>query len=157
MITFGGLPAHPLVIHLVVVLLPLAALGTVLVAVRPVWRRTLGMWVFLIALVGTLAVPIATTTGDQLKEALGGGGPLVEVHEGRADRLLPFAVLYVVVLLAALLLGRRADQTAGAASVQTRVTAAVAVLAALLGLGVTYLVVWIGHAGATAVWEGTGQ
>ncbi|WP_028937405.1 DUF2231 domain-containing protein [Pseudonocardia spinosispora] len=154
MITFGGLPAHPLIIHAVVVLLPLAALGTLLVAARPVWRRTLGPWVFLIALVGTLAVPLATTTGDQLKEAMGGGGPLVEVHEGRADKLLPFVVLYAVVLLAALLLGRRADRSPG---VLTKVTVGVAVLAAILGLVVTYLVIWIGHAGALAVWEGTGQ
>jgi hypothetical protein len=154
MITFGGLPAHPLIIHAVVVLLPLAALGTLLVAARPVWRRTLGVWVFLIALAGTLAVPLATKTGDQLKDAMGGGGPLVEIHEGRADRLLPFAVLYVVALAAGLLLGRRADRSPG---IQTKVAAGVVVLAALLGLVVTYLVIWIGHAGAMAVWEGTGQ
>lgn len=38
----NGLPVHPLVVHAVVVLLPLAIVGTILVAVRPTWRRAYG-------------------------------------------------------------------------------------------------------------------
>jgi hypothetical protein len=161
-ITLGGLPAHPLVIHAVVVLLPLSAAGAVAVAARPRWRRNFGVPVFLVALVGVLAVPLATTTGDQLKDALGGGGPLVEIHEHRADQLLPFAVAFVVLLLATLLLGRRADRAGtagdGAAQVrtQTRLATSAGVLAAVAGVLVTGLVVWIGDAGATAVWSGIG-
>ena len=36
----NGLPVHPLVVHAVVVLLPLATLGLIAIAVRPAWRRT---------------------------------------------------------------------------------------------------------------------
>ncbi|MBC8092563.1 MAG: hypothetical protein H7Y15_11605, partial [Pseudonocardia sp.] len=43
MLTLDGVPLHPLVIHAVVVLLPLAAVGTLAMAVRPVWRRSLGV------------------------------------------------------------------------------------------------------------------
>jgi hypothetical protein len=170
MTLIGGLPAHPLIIHAVVVLLPLAAVGTLAIAARPTWRRSLGVPVFLIALVGVLAVPVATKTGDQLKDVLGGDDPMIEVHEARADRLLPFAVGFLVLLLAALLLGHRADraartnrthradrthhaEAAAGAKLQSRVTSAVAVLAALAGLLVAGLVVWIGDAGATAVWH----
>ena len=39
----NGLPVHPLVVHAVVVLLPLAALGTIALAVRPAWRRPYGV------------------------------------------------------------------------------------------------------------------
>lgn len=163
MTLIGGLPAHPLIVHAVVVLLPLAAVGTLAIAARPTWRRNLGIPVFLIALVGVLAVPVATKTGDQLVDVLGGHDPLIEIHEARADRLLPFAVGFLVLLLAALLLGYRADRAAradrthraeGSAAVrmQARVTTVVAVLAALAGLVVAGLVVWIGDAGATAVW-----
>ena len=204
--TIGGLPAHPLVVHAVVVLLPLAALGTLAVAARPTWRRNLGVPVFLIALVGVVAVPVAVQTGEQLQGLLGGGGPLVEVHEQRADHLLPYAVVFLVLLLATLLLGRLADRTdpashsarasqaghasqaehasqAGHASqaehagqaapasqpghaintsqtdqhrLQVRLTTSAGVLAAVAGLVVTGLVVWIGDAGALAVWSGVG-
>lgn len=155
MTLIGGLPAHPLIIHAVVVLLPLAALGTLAVAARPVWRRNLGGAVFLVALVGVVAVPLATTTGEQLEAVLGGQNPLVEIHEQRADTLLPFALLFLALLAATLLLGRRADRTAATAGGSGKVVVtAVSVLAALAGLLVTGLVVWIGDAGATAVWQG---
>ena len=93
MLTVGGVPAHPLVVHAVVVLLPLAAVGTLLVVARPLWRRQLGVWVLLLALAGVAAVPVATQTGEQLQRALGGGGPLVEIHEHRADTLLVPALI----------------------------------------------------------------
>jgi len=154
--TISGLPAHPLLVHAVLVLLPLAAVGTLAVAARPVWRRNFGIPVFLIALVGLIAVPLTTATGEQLKTALGGGGPLVEVHEQRAEHLLPYAVVFVALLLATLLLGRRTDRTAGVGEVRATswVATSAAVLAALAGLVVTGLVIWIGDAGATAVWQG---
>lgn len=41
----NGLPVHPLVVHAVVALLPLACLGTLAIAVRPVWRRQHGVLV----------------------------------------------------------------------------------------------------------------
>ncbi len=37
----NGLPIHPLVVHGVVVLLPLAILGTIAIAARPAWRADL--------------------------------------------------------------------------------------------------------------------
>ena len=85
MLTVDGIPAHPLVVHAVVVLLPLAAVGTLLVVARPLWRRQLGVWVLLLALAGTAAVPVAQQTGAQLAESFGGGGPLVMEHAMRAE------------------------------------------------------------------------
>ena len=67
MLTVDGIPAHPLVVHAVVVLLPLAAVGTLLVVARPLWRQQLGVWVLLLALAGVAAVPVATQTGEQLQ------------------------------------------------------------------------------------------
>lgn len=155
MTLIGGLPAHPLIIHAVVVLLPLAALGTLAVAARPAWRRNLGGAVFLVALAGVLAVPLATRTGEQLEGVLGGRNPLVEIHKERAGTLLPFALLYLVLLATALLLGRRADRAAATEGGPGKVVVtAASALAALAGLVVTGLVVWIGDAGATAVWQG---
>ena len=164
MFTINGIPAHPLVIHAVVVLLPLATLGAVLVAARPAWRRAFGVPVLLVAVVGVVAVPVATQSGEQLKEALPGPNPQIAIHEYRADMLLPWAVAFVVVLAVAVLAGVVADRRArvgddaGTTTTRTssRLVVGAAVLAALLGLVVTGLVVWIGDAGATAVWGGVG-
>jgi hypothetical protein len=166
MLTVGGIPAHPLVVHAVVVLLPLAAVGTLLVVARPVWRSQLGVWVLLLALAGVAAVPVATQTGEQLQRAIGGGGELVEIHEHRAETLLVPALIFLVLLAATILTGRRAEAAArvggpGAAhatisdtSTLQRISLITGILAAVAGLVVTGLVVWIGHAGSTAAWSG---
>jgi hypothetical protein len=158
MITINCLPAHPLVIHLVVVLLPLAAVGAVLVATRAAWRRAWGIPVFLLALLGTVAVPIATETGDQLRDAIGGGGPLVAIHQHRAEYLLPYAIVFTVTALATVLLGWHTDRVADPARARTQavITRVLAVLAVVSGIVVSALVIWIGDAGASAVWQGIG-
>src|SRR5690348_13138905 len=164
MLTVGGIPAHPLVVHAVVVILPLAALGTLAIAARPAWRRQLGVWVLLLGIVGVGAVPLAKQTGEQLEHVIG-ANPLIKIHEQRADTLLFPALIFLVLLAAAVLVGRRADvasgDSPGAAHVATadratlqRTTTILGTLAALAGLVVIALVVWIGHAGSTAVWSG---
>jgi hypothetical protein len=161
MFTIDGLPAHPFVIHAIVVLLPLATLGAVVIAVRPSLRRSLGIPLALITLVGVAAVPLAVESGEQLRDALGGGGPLVEVHESRAEHLLPWAILFGVLVIATVVLGRIADRPGESANGGTpalrRTAAAVAVLSALAGIAVTALVVWIGEAGSQAVWQGVAR
>jgi hypothetical protein len=166
MLTVGGIPAHPLVVHAVVVLLPLAAVGALLVVARPAWRRQLGVWVLLVALAGVAAVPVATQTGEQLEHALGGGDELIAIHEERAETLLLPALVFLVLLAVTVFVGRRADALVradgpGAAhavasdpTTLQRVTAITGVLAALAGLAVTGLVVWIGHAGSAAAYAG---
>ncbi len=158
MFTINGIPAHPLVIHAVVVLLPLATLGAVLIAVRPRWRRSLGGAVLFIAVVGVAAVPLATQTGEQLQRALPGPNPLIELHQQRGDTLLPWAVAFLVVLAVAVLTefrpGRPVD--GGTTRTSSRLTTIASVVAAVLGVVVTGLVVWIGDAGAAAVWRGVG-
>jgi hypothetical protein len=163
--TIDGIPLHPLVVHAVVVLLPLAALGAVVIAVRRSWRRSLGVPVLLLALVGVAAVPLATTTGAQLWTALGVNNPLLDVHAQRAGWLLPAALGFFVLLAGAVLtelavvraeLGAHAAPFA--ATARTRIAAAaLSVLAALVGLVVTAIVVWVGHAGSLVVWQGIGQ
>ena len=165
MLTVGGVPAHPLVVHAVVVFLPLAAVGTLLVVARPVWRSQLGVWVLLLALAGVAAIPVATQTGEQLQAAIGGGGELVEIHEERAETLLVPALIFLVLLAATVIAGRRAQParvggpgaahaTATDTTTLQRVTLITGILAAIAGLVVTGLVVWIGHAGSTAAWSG---
>lgn len=150
----GGIPVHPLVVHAVVVLLPLAALGTLAVVARGRWRRAWGVPVLLIAAAGVVGVPVAARTGEQLAAALP-SNPLIDVHEERAELLLPFAVAFLVLLAATVLVGRVGDRTSdGGAPARSRAELAVGLLAAVAGIAVTGLVLWIGHAGSVAVWSG---
>jgi hypothetical protein len=162
--TIDGIPLHPLVVHAVVVLLPLAALGSVVIAVRRSWRRSLGIPVLLIALVGVAAVPMATTTGSQLWTALDVQNPLIDVHAQRASWLLPAALGFLLLLAAAVLTEManvRAEAGAhavrAATATRSRIAIGLSVLAALAGLVVAAIVVWVGHAGSLVVWQGIGQ
>ena len=159
-----GIPLHPLVVHAVVVLLPLAALGAVVIAVQRSWRRSLGIPVLLVALVGVASVPMATTTGTQLYAALGGQNPVIDIHMQRASLLLPVALAFLVLLGGGVLTELaivRAEVGAHAARAATetryRVATGLSVLAALTGIAVVVIVVLVGHAGSTAAWQGVVQ
>ena len=99
----NGLPVHPLVVHAVVVLLPLAVLGTIAIAVRPGWRLSYGPFVVAAAAVATVLVPVSTSSGEALEERVGDPGS----HAELGDQLIWFAVPLLVLALALVLLERR--------------------------------------------------
>jgi len=71
----AGLPLHPLLVHLVVVLLPLAALATLLHAIWPAARRRLGVVTPLSAGAVLVLVPAAESRGAlrRCAQAVAGG------------------------------------------------------------------------------------
>ena len=48
---YGGLPAHPLFLHVPVILIPVAGLAALALAARPSWWVRHGVWVTLVAVV----------------------------------------------------------------------------------------------------------
>jgi predicted membrane protein DUF2231 len=117
--TIDKLPAHPLIVHAVVVLLPLSALGGLLMAVSPWLRRRFGVAVLLLAAAGVGAVPLATRTGSELKSVLPPNNPLIEAHEQRGSDLLPFALTFGITVVLLVIAGRLADRERGAAQTAT--------------------------------------
>jgi hypothetical protein len=105
-----GLPAHVLLIHAVVVLLPLAAAMVVASAVWPAARRKLGFLTPAAALVVLVLVPITTNAGEWLEERLPETAA-IEKHQHLGDDLLPWAIGIFVVAAAVWLLGRRYDMS----------------------------------------------
>jgi hypothetical protein len=85
-----GIPAHPLVVHAAVVLLPLAAIGTVIVAAVPKARRHYAPVVFGIALLATAAVGLAQQSGESLEHRVTENA-LVEQHTEQGESVLPWA------------------------------------------------------------------
>ncbi|WP_328291695.1 hypothetical protein OG218_02880 [Kineococcus sp. NBC_00420] len=102
--TIGGLPVHPLVVHAVVVLLPLAVLGTIAVAVFPRWRTRYAGINALVAVVGTALCPVATSSGEALEHRVGDPG----LHAELGDQLLWFSLPMALLALILWWMQRRA-------------------------------------------------
>lgn len=180
--TVNGLPAHVLLVHAVVVLVPLCALLLVAAAVLPPVRARLGVALPGLAALCVLLVPVTVRAGEQLRSRLGGGGELVAVHARLAERLLPWVVGVLVMSVVVWWRGRGAapvlvpavprqtawrtsrgvpqrtpDRTAGAAHPGVLVSGAVAALCLAVAAGTVVQVVRVGESGSRAVWTGVGS
>ncbi len=146
-----GLPLHPLIVHAAVVLVPLAAVGTLLITVVPRWRRTYGWLVVIASGAALVTVPLATRTGRRLTELREFGGPVLEriqEHEIMGDRII-WAVAPMFVLNVAVVMLLRAGRP-------SRDVTVIAMLATVAAAVSVVLVVLTGHLGSTAVWNPTG-
>ncbi|MCG2804966.1 MAG: hypothetical protein L6256_05920, partial [Propionicimonas sp.] len=105
--SIAGLPLHPLVVHFVVVLLPVAALGLILEIIAPKLADRYGWLTILVLAVGTAAAFVSQQAGEAL--ALRVGEPQLHATLGR---MLPWAAaaLFVVAVIW-LPLHRRAYKT----------------------------------------------
>ncbi|SES12506.1 hypothetical protein SAMN05216188_122124 [Lentzea xinjiangensis] len=164
MLTIDGLPLHPLLVHAAVVLLPLAALGSVAIALVPSWRRRYAWPVLGVTLAGVAAVPAAQQSGEDFQAALERGGvrnPAIQTHADLGATLLPIALGFGVAVIALLVAGRLADREREAEAPTTKtwrvVSVVVSVLVVLLAAGTTVQTVRAGHSGSTAVWSGVGS
>jgi uncharacterized membrane protein len=145
--SIAGLPLHPLVVHFAVVLLPLAALGLVVLVAVPKWADRFG-WLTLAALVaGTGAAFVAKESGEALASQTG----LPKDHASWGDVLPVLAVGLVVLAGIWFFLHRRAG---GAARPRSMAATVSGVLTALLAVIVTGVTVLVGHSGAQAAWGG---
>ncbi len=146
--TLGGIPLHPLVVHAVVVLLPLAALGVIAIALVPKWRIRFGILVVAAAAVVLACVPIATSTGEQLQETAPASSRLddhVELGNGVIFWVVPLLVLSIALWW----FGRRSH---AGSPVPRWLNVLVTVAAVVVSLGSMVLIVLVGHSGAEAVW-----
>jgi energy-converting hydrogenase Eha subunit A len=145
-ITVAGVPAHPLLVHAVVVLIPLAALGAVALAVRPAWGRPYGPLVAAGALGGAVTATLAKFAGDQLEAALDvtpAFAPVIARHSEFGLYTLVASWPFAVLAVGAAVLGRREGG---------RAARVVGALAAVAGLVAVVLTVLAGHTGSEAVW-----
>jgi hypothetical protein len=163
----NGLPAHVLLIHLVVVLVPAAA--SLLVA--QAWSRPIRRWAGaigpLLCLGALVMVPITVQAGkwfrDHLPKPLAESAP-VRKHAALGDDLLPWVIAMFVLSIAVFLLDRRTrdvrepvvlSRSAGTAGSLAIVQIVVALLATVAAAGSIVDTIRIGDSGAQAVWKGS--
>lgn len=160
-----GLPAHPLLVHAVVVLVPLTAVGAVAAAFWPAARARVGWLVAAVAVADVVLLPFVTGSGERLEERVAENA-LVQRHADMGEQLLPWAAGLAVMAVAVMLIDRHAARAAadgpgdgpGAARRTVwhqRAWAGVAalVLTSVVATGTLVEVVRIGHSGAKASWS----
>jgi hypothetical protein len=159
-----GLPAHPFLVHIPIVLLPLAAIGVALMAIKTDWYLRYRWPVLVIGLIGALGAVLAAAAGEQLE------GRIIAVegrdaarswehHADLGDTARLFAVIFCILLAAYVLIPwwlhrRHADATiASPAALGRSLRIALATLAVLGAVASVTTVIQAGHTGSESVWQ----
>ena len=138
----GGLPAHPLIIHLPLVLGPLVGLLALLLLVPALRARLLVPTAGLSVLFAVAAIA-AVSSGQTFAQNLGVGAS-VGTHADAAKTLRMLAIALAVGLVGFALVRKRAEGLPGTAA---------ALGVAVLGVATVGFTIKTGHEGATLVWK----
>jgi hypothetical protein len=160
---YSGLPAHPLFIHVPVVLIPLSVLGALACVARPAWFNRYGILLCLTAIVAMSSIFLAMQAGAALEGALhlqGQTASLIHRHSHAAHLLAYVFIVFTAALILTFSSHRisrgwptglaLADGVLGSRTTYHALRVGLVVLA----LVSAYMVYKVGDLGAKAVWAG---
>lgn len=139
-----GLPLHPLVVHAVVVLLPLSAVGLIACVLVNRWRRHFAGLSVLGLVISAGSALVAAASGNALAARVG----TPAAHQA-IGQVLPWVATATLALAAVWYFLQRGRD------VLTPITRGIGALAAVAAAASVVVTVLVGHSGATAVWGGT--
>jgi uncharacterized membrane protein len=154
-----GLPAHPLVVHAAVVLVPLAALAFVATGWRAAWRQAYYLPITLLAVAGSVASWVAKQTGESLQETVRAAGKRVGDHPQHGDIAFVTATLFALACVAVYVYQTYGEQLRERFGLQEKfrlpVDEQVALYVATVPFAALAVVAMViaGHSGATLVWS----
>lgn len=140
----AGLPLHPLLVHGAVVLVPLVALGALVMSYLPSFSRRHGKIILGLAVVAQVAVFLAKMSGEAFEEILNKN---VEKH-AELGEIAPLVTIPMVILIYFRWRMDQSGSTFGSVTVR-RLTSLALVVASLTSL---IFIVLVGHSGAASVW-----
>lgn len=148
--TIFGLPAHPLVAHAAVVIVPAAAIAVMLSALWPRFRAWARWGPLALAVAAAILAPLSTSSGESLEDWVG-DSELIELHSELGELLIWWAVPLVLLAAASYWLntfrgGRPKRRTTTVSTITT-------VLTVIVSIGILVQIVLIGHSGAQATWS----
>jgi uncharacterized membrane protein len=160
---YSGLPAHPLFVHVPVVLIPTTVVAAVVFMIKPDWLSRYGIALAVVSIVAMSSVFLTMQAGSALRTELhlqGQAAKLISEHSHAAHIL---AIVYVV-FTATLIVTFAARRISSGMPTGLRIVddllspksafAALRVVLVLLSIGAGYMVFRTGDLGAKAVWEG---
>lgn len=145
--SFFGLPAHPLIVHATVVVVPAAAISVLVATLWPRFRAWAGWLPAALSLAGAILAPLSTSSGEEL-EHLTGSSTLVNEHAELGELLLWWVLPLAILSAAAWWLHHR-PSTAVPSWAHWVVRGGSVVVA----VGTLVIVALIGHSGAKAAWD----
>jgi uncharacterized membrane protein len=160
---YSNLPAHPLFVHVPVILIPTTIVVAIVFMVKPEWFSRYGIALAVVSIVAMSSVFLTLQAGAALRGELnlqGQAAKLISEHSQAAHIL---AIVYVV-FTAALIVTFAAQRISGGMptglGIVDRVLSpkptftALRIALVLLSLGAGYMTFRTGDLGAKAVWQG---
>ena len=154
-----GLPAHPLLVHGAVVLVPLAAAAFLVAGARDSWRHAYYLPVTLSAVAGGVFAFLAKVSGEPLSETVRRAGARVGEHPEQGDTAFFFAMLFATAVVGVYVFHRYEGGMRSLLGIQSwpRLpvsyhTALYVATAPLAVLAILTMVI-AGHSGAELVWK----
>ena len=145
----NGLPAHVLLVHFMVVLVPLTAVLEIVCALWGAARRRLVWLVLILAAVTMVLTPLTIDAGEWLFNLRKDPSPILREHADRGELMTYFSValLLVAILLVVLhILESRSDERRVASK------AVMALVAIAVGIASMVQIYRVGDAGSQSVW-----
>ncbi len=162
-----GLPAHPLLVHIPVVLVPLAGLIAVVFAFKPAWLDRFGWGLVALSGLGAVGAILAAASGEGLVGLQNEAETVARENHfelGETARLM--AIIFFLVVTTVVVLrhvarrrvagGKEAIGIWGFISSKGGAIGIAAVLV-LSASAATYTIAKAGHQGAKISWEDTGK
>jgi hypothetical protein len=160
---YDGLPAHPLFVHIPVVLIPTTITVAIVFMVRPEWFSRYGIALALTSIVAMSSVFLTLQAGAALRAALhlqGEAGNLISQHAQAAHILAIVYVAFTATLIVTFAARRISSGMPTGLGILDRLLSppsafrALRVLLVVLAVGAGYMTFRTGDLGAKAVWQG---
>jgi len=160
---YSGLPAHPLFVHVPVVLIPTTVIAAVVFVVKREWLSRYGIALAVLSIVAMSSIFLTMQAGAALRGALnlqGQAAKLISEHSHAAHILAYVYVLFTATLIVTFAAQRISGGMPTGLGIVDRllspkpVLTALSVVLVLLSIGAGYMCFRTGDLGAKAVWEG---
>jgi uncharacterized membrane protein len=157
-----GLPSHPLLVHIPVVLLPLCFIFAIFVVVKPRLVQHFGVPLLIVSLVAVIGTVLAASSGEGLESILNKHNAAIQDHAEWGDRTRLVAVVFFLLITVFVALARRVlSKTVGTTGIgnppRNGLVTVFGVLALVAGTLMCGAVIQTGHSGATLAWEDAGK
>jgi uncharacterized membrane protein len=160
---YSGLPAHPLFVHVPVILIPTAVVAAIVLMARPDWFGRYGIALALLSIVAMSSIFLTMQAGGALRGELhlqGRAAALISEHSQAANILAIVFTAFTAVLIVTFAAYRISGGRPTGLGIVDRLLAsrstfnALRVLLIVLAIGAGYMTFRTGDLGAKAVWAG---
>ena len=141
-----GLPVHPLINHVIAVLVPVSALGVILLIIFPKLISAYSPLILITLVTSTVAGFVAENSGQALANRVGFPGD----HAEQGERLSKVILIFTIVYLLWFLVNKNIIRLSRGKKSLVKALKVLLILTALASGWLTFLV---GHSGAAATWE----